>query len=231
MKRWKLRLHPMRNNFLLSPKLLKVVFGVLMGHLLAFSIFCIPKVPKIKKNKIKIHTTLIKNSHENPSSAKKLKTNRETIASHKKQTKIAKPLQKKLVKPQNNFAKELEKYFKSFESDEDLSQKNTSSLPIPQKIDKLKIQTASLENASIIDNYESDLINYLQEKLELPSFGNTKIKLSIGPDGKLKRLEVLQSESNENIQYLKNQLHSLTYPCFNCSNEAKNFIINFSNLE
>ncbi len=222
----------MRNNFFLRPKPLKIVLGVFIAHLLVFSILCIPKVPKIKKNKIKVHTTIIRNKHEKPSLQKKLKLKPEILSPRKKQPKIAKPLQeRKLVKIQNNFAKELEKCFKSFESDKDISKKNTSSLPVPQKIDKLKIQTNSQENVSVIDNYESLLINYLQEKLELPSFGNAKIKVSISPDGKLKKLEVLQSESNENIQYLKNQLHSLAYPCFNCSKEAKTLIINFSNLE
>jgi len=216
---------------LLNSKLLKVVFAVFIIHIFTLSALCIPKISKVKKQKINVHTTIVQKKQKTQLVKKKLELKQTTKAPKKTPPKKVKPsLQRKLVKSPNNCTKELEKYFKDFESSERAQHKSTSSLLVPSKIDKLKIQTTSLENA-LVDAYEEALISYLQEKLELPSFGITKIKISITPHGKLQKLEILQSESNENIQYLKNQLHSLTYPCFNCTKEAKNFIINFSNLE
>ncbi|PIS00397.1 MAG: hypothetical protein COT84_07770 [Chlamydiae bacterium CG10_big_fil_rev_8_21_14_0_10_35_9] len=221
----------MRTNKISSnSKLLRIALGVLIIHLFALSAFCIPKIPKIKRHKIKVHTTIVEKKQKKSLPIKEQKVKTAIKPQKKKTNKIANPkLQKKLVKAQNNFTKDLEKYFKDFESEE-YTQQKTSSLLVPSKIDKLTIQTTPLED-TLADEYEKVLISYLQENLELPSFGTAKIKISISPDGKLKNLEILRSENSENIQYLKNQLHSLIYPCFNCSKEAKNFIINFSNLE
>ena len=66
----------------------------------------------------------------------------------------------------------------------------------------------------------------LQETLQLPEFGEVKIFLSIDRFGRLQSLEVLESKSTKNAEFLKNRLPELLFPCLN---EATSLTVVFSN--
>jgi hypothetical protein len=167
-----------------------------------------------------------------------------------KQKKLAKPFQKSLskviseplvkannslkkkkdLKITNIFSKDLENCFKTLKQNNSQTHKKSNDLTIPQKIEKLHISNIFLETPTI-DSYEEKLINHLQDNLRLPHIGKVKLEITISNNGKLKELTILQSENSENARYLKNQLHTLIYPCFNCNKLNQSYIINFNSLK
>ncbi len=56
---------------------------------------------------------------------------------------------------------------------------------------------------------------FLQETLQLPEFGEVKMELTLAKGGKFESLKILESKSQKNTDFLKNQLPSLTFPCLN----------------
>lgn len=67
---------------------------------------------------------------------------------------------------------------------------------------------------------------FLQETLRLPEIGQVRVRLSIDRFGKLQSVEVLDSKSEKNAEFLKKQLPELQFPCLN---EIVSLTIVFSN--
>jgi hypothetical protein len=59
------------------------------------------------------------------------------------------------------------------------------------------------------------IASYLQEVLQLPEFGQVKVDLIIDRFGKLEKMEIVESESEKNGEFLRNQLPELHFPCLN----------------
>lgn len=101
------------------------------------------------------------------------------------------------------------------------------SLPTPLVLHHEKQQ-------SIRPSYEEILIQYLQQELELPEYGEVKLKLTLDREGNLLDHQVISSKSAKNTEFLKNRLPDLSFPCFNESgNKEKKitFTIRFQNAE
>jgi hypothetical protein len=74
----------------------------------------------------------------------------------------------------------------------------------------------SVEQVNEIDSTTPEQIAaFLQEALELPEFGEVKIKLSINRFGALETLEILESKSLKNEAFLKKRLPELQFPRLN----------------
>ncbi|HEY4254861.1 MAG TPA: hypothetical protein VGM34_00760 [Chlamydiales bacterium] len=58
---------------------------------------------------------------------------------------------------------------------------------------------------------------FLRESLELPEFGDVRATLWIDMDGHLIKMEILESKSAKNADFLKNRLPELQFPCLNKS--------------
>ena len=110
-------------------------------------------------------------------------------------------------------------------------EKNLDSIttsPAPQK--KTAIESPSLvtqprpsiEDASVGEQVAA----LLQETLELPEFGDVKMKLWINRFGILEKLEILETKSQKNEAFLKKRLPELQFPCLN---ETTSLTIVFSN--
>lgn len=104
-------------------------------------------------------------------------------------------------------------------------------LPLPKAIPV----TAHLEEAnSQTFSYGEALIAYLQSALELPEYGEVKVRLEIAASGHLMALQILDAQNKKNEAFLKKQLPELLYPCFNdfdLSEVSLTFTIVFRNVE
>jgi hypothetical protein len=116
----------------------------------------------------------------------------------------------------------------------DLSEKPTiakrAGIDVPALI---QVQQQNVRETSA-PSYSEFLIAYLQESLDLPEYGEVKIKLTINREGNLLDSAVLASENPKNSEFLKNRLPELTFPCFNDFGvDEKNltFTISFRNAE
>ena len=75
---------------------------------------------------------------------------------------------------------------------------------------------------------------YLQEALDLPEYGEEKAKLTIDAAGTLLSLEIIETRSKKNSEFLKKRLPELTFPCFNdfgILETVHNFTVAFTNVE
>ncbi|MFA6118298.1 MAG: hypothetical protein WC688_00080 [Parachlamydiales bacterium] len=159
--------------------------------------------------------------------------------------------QKKISKVQkqplsNDFEKLVDKLEKQVESF-DKSKTNTHSsteLLVPKPITKInidkvinsKFEIETTENASVGSNddddsdYKSLFIRELQNYLKLPEYGEVKIKFLIDPNGKISEIEVLEYQSYENQNYLKNRLSELSFESMNkLFDKPKKYIVIFKN--
>ncbi len=82
--------------------------------------------------------------------------------------------------------------------------------------------------------YGEFLITYLQSALDLPEYGEVRVKLEIDRFGRLIDCEILEAKSGKNGEFLKNQLPNLTFPClndFDIIEPSQTFTITFRNVE
>lgn len=106
-----------------------------------------------------------------------------------------------------------------------LKQLEESIAKIEQKYDKQcksnTIVTASLpfkvaadfvQEEQTLPNYTASLIKELTQALQLPEYGEVKVKLTINPMGKIIELLVLQTESTANKLYLEKHLPDIVLP-------------------
>lgn len=59
------------------------------------------------------------------------------------------------------------------------------------------------------------LASFLQEQLQLPEFGEVKVELSIHANGIVASIEILESKSRKNEEFLKNRLAEMSFPWLN----------------
>lgn len=133
-----------------------------------------------------------------------------------------KALKKKSIvakkKSKNPIVEQLQKKIKKIQIED-----NEENLFIPKAI---SFDTKILSN--IEHEYKEKLASFFSSNLTLPDRGKVKVFLKISSEGKLLECKILHTESQENQQYLKNQLHHLNYPCFN--GEYKSIVICFSDV-
>lgn len=108
-------------------------------------------------------------------------------------------------------------------------QNQISKLPLtlPQSINTLQIDLSEEEG-----EYSAALVSSLKKKLELPEEGRVKLELILFNSGKMRKVNVLQAESEKNRNYLEQQLRSLTFPPFTKELKKKkehSFILLFCN--
>ncbi|HEX2583453.1 MAG TPA: hypothetical protein VHL30_04990 [Chlamydiales bacterium] len=141
-----------------------------------------------------------------------------TISS--KKSAVPKPPQKKAPVPtaaQDHLLAEIEKNLESFTANPAPVKKTNIAIPTLNT----QPQTQPTEPFAV-----EQIAALLQEYLELPEFGEVKIKLSINPNGRLEKLEILEAKSEKNAEFLKKRLPELPFPCLN---ELTTLTIVFSN--
>jgi len=107
-----------------------------------------------------------------------------------------------------------------------------TTLAIPSRVQR-KAEVA--QEASTMDaSYSEELIAFLQNALDLPEFGEVKVRLEIDRFGALRNCSILDSKSRKNAEFLKNRLPELTFPSFNdfsIVDITQSFTITFRNVE
>lgn len=97
-------------------------------------------------------------------------------------------------------------------------------LTLPSKIQsKAKIALSKID-----PTYGELLIAYLQNELDLPEYGEVKVKIEIDRFGTLVDCEIVEAKSRKNAEFLKNRLPELAFPCLN---DPQSFTITFRNVE
>lgn len=113
--------------------------------------------------------------------------------------------------------------------------KCASSLSLPRYLESsLEASVEEISGNSLAASYGPTLAGILQQQLQLPERGDVRIRLVLEAPGKIRALEILDSKSTKNAQWLKNQLPLLELPCFNdfgiCA-ERMDFTVTFRNVE
>lgn len=80
--------------------------------------------------------------------------------------------------------------------------------------------------------YESQLITFLHNSLNLPEFGEVKMKLTLQNNGTCVKMQVIRAQSAKNRRYLEEQLPKLRLPSFIgmlASKKEQTFVVTFCN--
>jgi hypothetical protein len=104
--------------------------------------------------------------------------------------------------------------------------KKKSELTIPSQVKKSAPQTPKELPEDV--NFKEILVAILQNALELPEYGEVKAKIEVNPQGRVVKVEILETKNQKNGEFLKNQLPELSLPCLN---ETQSFTIVFKNAE
>lgn len=126
-----------------------------------------------------------------------------------------------------------------------LKQLEESIAKIEQKDDKQckssTIVTASLSSKVVVtpaqegptlSSYTASLVKELTQMLQLPEYGEVKIKIKVSPAGRILELLVLQAESKVNKLYLEKHLPNIALPKYNekvTLNNEQTFTLTFCN--
>ena len=154
--------------------------------------------------------------------------------------------------------KEIEESFSAISSEEPAhSHSQKSDIQIPTTIQTKSVVQASIEStpatgsgtggtsggtpggtatdgSSEGSSYHTSLVENLQSSLQLPEMGDVRVKISIAAPGKLTSVQILDTKSAKNAEWLKNQLPLLELPCFNdygILDAFLEFTITFRNVE
>jgi hypothetical protein len=91
------------------------------------------------------------------------------------------------------------------------------------------------DNSSLLPHeqtYLDELIRRLKLKLKLPDYGEIKVKLTIAKTGRVLKLAIISSKSQNNRSYIEKTIPSIVFPPFGSSfghEQEHTFLINLSN--
>lgn len=108
------------------------------------------------------------------------------------------------------------------------------AVPKPPRAELLVPTLATVVAVAPAPSYGEFLIAYLQSALDLPEYGDVRLKLEIDRFGRLIDCQILEAKSQENSTFLKNALPTLTFPClndFDIIETSQTFTITFRNVE
>ncbi|HLB53074.1 MAG TPA: hypothetical protein VJK48_05130 [Chlamydiales bacterium] len=175
--------------------------------------------------------------HLEPSTVKTKKPTTDTVEkSQQKKASSKQPSQpvvkKKSISKEENSAiapELLEKLAKSVDQvlDSAPEEMKSASLFIPAIL-------TSTNHTSLTAPYADAVMQFLKENLQLPEFGEVVINLEIESSGHIAKIEILQTGSLKNSDFLKKRLPELSFPCFNefaLSETKLQFTIAFRNAE
>lgn len=110
-----------------------------------------------------------------------------------------------------------------------------SAPKVSSKKSALSVPVLTIDHADGSDgdeSYESDLITSLHNQLNLPEYGEVKMKLTLQNNGTCVKIQVVRAQSVKNRRYLEEQLPKLRLPPFAGALAAKKeltFVMTFCN--
>ena len=92
-----------------------------------------------------------------------------------------------------------------------------TSAPVPSVKQEIAIPHVHIQlpPEEIVPVAAEQIAFFLREALQLPEYGEVKAHLVINRFGKLEALEILETKSEKNGQFLTNRLPELQFPCLN----------------
>ena len=91
-------------------------------------------------------------------------------------------------------------------------------------------KTSSLSKEPYNKNWQQDLVEILYQKVDFPEFGRVKAKIEILGNGRVKSVEIINSENEKNEQYLLTTLMNLILPRWSIhANDKQMITITFAN--
>lgn len=222
------------NRFLLLSRGKQIAIAVCLLHLFAiFMLFGHHLITKSKPIRPMIVKTHVERKVEQP------KVEKPMVAVAKPQAVAPKPVAKKAAPKPAPVAKKiappvkqdpvLKEIAQSFEALSSQTKKSRPTLNLPSKIES-KAQLAPESDPS----YGEYLITYLQNALDLPEYGDVRVKLEIDRFGRLIDCQVLEAKSVKNAEFLKNRLPDLSFACLNdygIMDATETFTVTFRNVE
>lgn len=97
---------------------------------------------------------------------------------------------------------------------------------LPAAISSLHLDEPQEEEAG---GYDTSLIGYLRQMLNLPEYGEVKLQLTLKRDGSFVKLVVLKTESEKNRKYLEASLPHLRFPQLEGNKKQETFVVTFCN--
>ena len=106
--------------------------------------------------------------------------------------------------------------------------------PLPKQLDQLKSESILQSQVSSQDQestYIDEISSFIKNMLKLPEYGAVKIKLTLNKEGRVLKVETLQTESAINKAYIEKKIPTLLFPSFSkkFQIEQKTFIITLKN--
>lgn len=155
----------------------------------------------------------------------------------KKSSSIIKQERKKIPNPKHtqefdippSILKQLEESIAKIEQKDD---KQCKSSTIVTASLSSKVAVAPAQEEPALPSYADLLVKELTQMLQLPEYGEVKIKIIVSPAGKIMELLVLQAESKANKLYLEKCLPNIVLPKYNekvTLNNGQTFTLTFCN--
>lgn len=108
-------------------------------------------------------------------------------------------------KAQSEIAKQMVASLEALNKSPENKTKVSSSIVLPKQVDLSKTQNPVIQSSE----FSKQLASFLQSYLELPEFGFVIAKIEINRSGKVMQVEILESKSKKNAEFLKNRLLDL----------------------
>lgn len=230
--------------FLRLSKNQQIFVVVLFFHLLPLFVMTVEHLFssfRKKPSAIFVKTTFLEPVKEIPNkkaltAANPLPSKSNVASQIKKPVSSKKVISKKSSSPPKKTSQKQERILqdisKSFDALSSPSPRKKVAIELPKKqvYTPSKEERISFESFSL--GYKELLITFLEDALSLPEYGEVKAQITVSSFGKITDCKILNSRSEKNETFLKNQLPQLTLPCLNSSqDESQTFIITFHNRE
>ncbi|MDR2540097.1 MAG: hypothetical protein LBC45_05905 [Chlamydiales bacterium] len=149
------------------------------------------------------------------------------IKQGRKKISAPKPIQELAIP--SSILKQLEESIAKIEQKDDKQCKSSTIVTAPLSF---KVAVAPVQEEPALPNYTASLVKGLTQMLQLPEYGEVKIKITVSPAGKIIDLLVLQAESKANKLYLEKCLPNIVLPKYNekvTLNNEQTFTLTFCN--
>lgn len=98
-----------------------------------------------------------------------------------------------------------------------LKKDRSTGASAPKKIPSLSSEVKEVKGEELSDSesaYRDELVAHMKLFVQLPEYGSVELKLTLSSDGRVAKVEILNTESERNKTHVKNVLPSLSFPPF-----------------
>ena len=214
------------NIFKISKKTIK---RVIIFHIVIIIAIAIPykSFKKEKKNNLTVNNITVQREIKQKV-VQRVPLKKQVV--QKAQNPVLKQANNKASAAKNHLLNKLENQIQNLDKPKtNITKKN--DLLVPKNIKSIDIDKKIInENTKNVSNYKQLLLDELQSNLKLLEYGDVKVSFVIHPTGDITDIVILDSKSEINQKYLKNNLAQLQFKNVNkMFLEKQKFIVIFKN--